>query len=221
MRLPIPKPLHGWHQFAGEVGIIVLGVVIALALGQIAQELQWRGDVRSARTALGADIRTINDEYAFRIVGHKCIADRLAKLTNVVERVAKHESVAKIVRVMPDIGAGLPSNGWESSKAAGTLSHFSQEILSAYGSYFTEAGIVQTFINREADDWGVIRVLEGDPARLGAVDIASIRVALKRASFDNDLITAIATGELHEANQLGVRPSQADSARVSEVCGLN
>ena len=30
MRVSMPKPLHGWREFAGEVGIIVLGVLIAL-----------------------------------------------------------------------------------------------------------------------------------------------------------------------------------------------
>ena len=30
MKLLVPKPLHGWRQFAGEVEIIVIGVLIAL-----------------------------------------------------------------------------------------------------------------------------------------------------------------------------------------------
>ena len=31
MHIHLPKPLHGWRAFLGEVGIIVLGVLIALA----------------------------------------------------------------------------------------------------------------------------------------------------------------------------------------------
>ncbi|URD60378.1 hypothetical protein M8312_11380 [Sphingomonas sp. KRR8] len=34
MKLSIPKPIHGWREFAGEVGIIVLGVLIALGAQQ-------------------------------------------------------------------------------------------------------------------------------------------------------------------------------------------
>ena len=30
MHFHLPKPLHGWREFAGEVGVIVLGVLIAL-----------------------------------------------------------------------------------------------------------------------------------------------------------------------------------------------
>jgi uncharacterized membrane protein YraQ (UPF0718 family) len=29
MHFHLPKPLHGWREFKGEVGIIVLGVLIA------------------------------------------------------------------------------------------------------------------------------------------------------------------------------------------------
>ena len=33
MSIHIPKPLHGWREFVGEVGIIVIGVLIALGGG--------------------------------------------------------------------------------------------------------------------------------------------------------------------------------------------
>ena len=32
MRFAVPTPLHGWRAFWGEVGIIVIGVLIALGL---------------------------------------------------------------------------------------------------------------------------------------------------------------------------------------------
>jgi len=34
MHVHLPKPLHGWRAFAGEVGIIVVGVLIALSAEQ-------------------------------------------------------------------------------------------------------------------------------------------------------------------------------------------
>lgn len=37
MKLSIPKPIHGWREFAGEVGIIVLGVLIALGAQQLVE----------------------------------------------------------------------------------------------------------------------------------------------------------------------------------------
>ena len=41
MNLPQLKPIHGWRVFAGEVGIIVIGVLIALGAQQVAED--WHG----------------------------------------------------------------------------------------------------------------------------------------------------------------------------------
>jgi hypothetical protein len=42
MHFHLPKPLHGWREFAGEVAIIVLGVLIALGAEQAVEWLHWR-----------------------------------------------------------------------------------------------------------------------------------------------------------------------------------
>lgn len=35
MHIHLPKPLHGWRALIGEVGIIVIGVLIALGAEQV------------------------------------------------------------------------------------------------------------------------------------------------------------------------------------------
>ncbi len=47
MHIHLPKPLHGWRQFVGEVGIIVIGVLIALGAEQMVESLRWQQKVRS------------------------------------------------------------------------------------------------------------------------------------------------------------------------------
>jgi hypothetical protein len=48
----LPKPLHGWRQFAGEVGIIVVGVLIALGAEQLVEEWRWHERVRTSLDSL-------------------------------------------------------------------------------------------------------------------------------------------------------------------------
>lgn len=59
MHFHIPKPLHGWREFLGEVGIIVLGVLIALAAQQVAENVHEQYLAREAidhiRTELAYD----------------------------------------------------------------------------------------------------------------------------------------------------------------------
>jgi hypothetical protein len=44
MYFQLPKPMHGWRAFAGEVGIIVIGVLIALAAGQLVEWVHTRSE---------------------------------------------------------------------------------------------------------------------------------------------------------------------------------
>jgi hypothetical protein len=52
MHFHLPKPLHGWRAFAGEVGIIVIGVLIALSAERFAEYLHNRAQVRHGEEAL-------------------------------------------------------------------------------------------------------------------------------------------------------------------------
>ena len=51
-----PKSLESWREFAKEVGVIVLGVCIALAGEQTVEWLHWRYEIAEARHALDQEV---------------------------------------------------------------------------------------------------------------------------------------------------------------------
>ena len=69
MHFHLPKPLHGWREFAGEVGIIVLGVLIALGFEQVVEDVHWRGEVREAKAALAAALMTLRRAILLLAIG--------------------------------------------------------------------------------------------------------------------------------------------------------
>lgn len=56
MHVRLPKPLHGWRAFLGEVGIIVLGVLIALGAGQVVENIHERYLARQAIDHIRAEL---------------------------------------------------------------------------------------------------------------------------------------------------------------------
>ena len=56
MHFHLPKPLHGWREFTGEVGIIVLGVLIALGAEQVVETIHTHQRIRETRAALDAEL---------------------------------------------------------------------------------------------------------------------------------------------------------------------
>jgi hypothetical protein len=218
MHVHLPKPLRGWREFIGEVGVIVLGVLIAIGFEQIAEQIHWESEVRSARSALKTEMQQPDRVFTYRVAAQPCIARRLDEISTLVEQAAKHAPVPRVGSVIPDIGNALNDNVWETYRASQTLAHFGDEELGLLGIYYTQLGNIRRFEGEENRDWGVIGVLEGDPSRLGPVDIAGIRVAIQNARFDNSIIAAIAADELGYSRDFGVVRQHANSERLKELC---
>ena len=86
MRFLVPKPMHGWRAFWGEVGIIVIGVLIALGAQQVAEGWQWRERTGDARVALAHEITNISALHYERLIVQRCLLDRLAFLADRLEK---------------------------------------------------------------------------------------------------------------------------------------
>jgi len=86
MHVHLPKPLHGWRAFAGEVGIIVFGVLIALGAEQVVEMLHWRNEAREFRRAVDQEAGTNLGYYAFDQLQARCAMRRLGELQQVLQR---------------------------------------------------------------------------------------------------------------------------------------
>src|SRR5258708_2420543 len=68
-----PKPIRNWRDLLKEVGIIVLGVCIALAAEQAVEYFHWRSEVSVARKALRDEIAATDRTLLRRIAIHPCL----------------------------------------------------------------------------------------------------------------------------------------------------
>lgn len=84
MRVHLPKPLHGWRAFAGEVGIIVLGVLIALAAQELVETIHGNSQAREFRSAVENELAYDLGAYKQRLLLTPCVRARLAELDHVI-----------------------------------------------------------------------------------------------------------------------------------------
>ena len=77
--------MHGWRALVGEVGIIVLGVLIALAAEQIVETLHWRRVLGDYRAALHHEIGHNIATYSYRMQQDRCADARTTELQHWLE----------------------------------------------------------------------------------------------------------------------------------------
>lgn len=78
--MKIPSPLNGWRAYLGEVGIIVLGVLIALGAQQAVENWSWNGQVRDFRAAADKELGENLTIGNYRLKQSRCVARRLGEL---------------------------------------------------------------------------------------------------------------------------------------------
>jgi hypothetical protein len=81
MQFRFPKPLEGWRAFFGEVGIIVLGVLIALGAGQIVDAWQWRQQVRQADELFRDELDAATANAYMQLAVAPCFQRRLDEIS--------------------------------------------------------------------------------------------------------------------------------------------
>jgi hypothetical protein len=81
MDVHTPKPVHSLRELAREIGIIVIGVLIALGGEQLVVALNRAQEAKATETALREEVAVNLANAAERIIVGKCLATRLAELS--------------------------------------------------------------------------------------------------------------------------------------------
>ena len=204
MQVRLPRPLRGWREFAGEVGIIVLGVGIALGVEQMLEREHWRQVVQAEDKALVEEIQDNYGALLVRVMMQPCIDRRLAELAEVFRR---HDGGQPLGLVAP-IGRSSRFTGstatLEMATADQSLSHMAlqrkQAIFDTYGSY----DIYMSVAAEERVSWRALQSLdraqtlddadwrELHKAYDGAVDNNATMKANMKSERDGQWLTAFA-----------------------------
>ena len=137
MQLRLFKPLHGWRAFWGEVGIIVLGVLIALGAQQMVEAINWKREVAGFRDSVRGEIEINLGSYPYRAKQKPCITARLDELQRWLDgwRVGRTERLEGPIGVVAS--RVIRTSVWE-SRDPGTFAHMPREEKEEYAFLYDE-----------------------------------------------------------------------------------
>ena len=177
------RPLDGWRRFFGEVGIIILGVLVALGLGAIATEIAWRTDVRQSRDALSYELGEAIGQGRERVNVAPCIEGRLDQLARIVSDAKRDGRLPPLGDIKQPPWRTWNSGIWDSAVAARTASHFPRKEAIGLVSFYEFVGMLRTVNARELDAWTRLHTLVGPGRRFGPEVAARMHAAIGEARF--------------------------------------
>jgi hypothetical protein len=218
MHIHRPKPLHGLREVLVEIGVIVIGVMIALAAEQLVEWAHWQERVRTGRREIHAEVAADAAFYGFRTTTEPCVVRRLNQLAEITEARAAGTRVTPVHFAGIHLGFLVSDNNWQAERAEQTLTHLPRAELEDLSQFYAQAGVMKMWVEKEEDAWATLRILEGDPNRLGQGDVAMLRNALQQARNFSFLIALNSKEQLDLAHKLGVKVPEPDATYVKRTC---
>ncbi|WP_304171024.1 hypothetical protein [Phenylobacterium aquaticum] len=199
-----PKPVHSWREFLSEIGVIVCGVLIALALEQTVEWAHWQREVRLGREHLREEISFNERVYLHRLDVAPCVARNLTELKGVITEVRAHKHVGPIPQFISPENGPIRHEIWNSLSAGQVLVHFPKNELSKYSQFYQYVQDDEYAMDRESRAWRQLHLLEGDPNQLSAQDISNLRVAVGDAQEMSAEVGVISRMQVEVGRALGL-----------------
>ena len=202
-----PKPVHNWREFLGEIGIIVVGVLIALAAEQTVETLHHRTQVAELSDGLDQELAynltVLKDTVELR----PCLDQRLVEIARWSVSASSGRPIQQIGEFGRLPGQIFHTAIWRAASGSSVdLLPLNKRI--SYAHSYDGFGNVERIRDGIGEKWNSIAELEGADALTKrealhiSYDIRDIRVAY-------DLLKANFQSVKHQiATELRVAPSE-------------
>ena len=209
MHFHLPKPLHGWRQFAGEVGIIVLGVLIALAAESMVEDWQWRHKVAVVRQSLVGELANDRARWEVDLANAQCSIPDIDRLEQWAKAGGRGPT-PPVPTLTDDNWWFMHSANWNLATGSQTLDHFPVDQQLAFAALYDGIAHRQTEIAHGVDAVERIQALiplGGNPEAMVQLrtEIGGLRQSIHDLRFNAAYMT-------RHFDALGVKPNRSDFA---------
>ena len=203
MRIRLPTPLKGWRVFAGEVGTILLGVLLALGAQEFVQSLHWKRDVRETREALDAELSRDLAVFDYTMGQIPCIKERSGELRRWAESFRSGKPLQLKHEIFPPPGFMVRTEAWEIIDGE-IASRIALQPRLSYAGLYSSMRTFNDVKEQISESWVVIAEFDGS-STLGEADIRKVILASKDLQGAAEILPAFKTTIDRHASELGLR----------------
>lgn len=209
------EPPHGWRAVFWELGIVTIGVLIALGAQQFVETIHWNREVGHTRRALDAELAFNIAAFDYRIKQRRCIAARLAELNVVIAGQRQGHGTPLKKAITGPIGFGIRFAVWEAASGEAR----SRMPLAAKLQYAALYDMLRNFTTlRLAEDAEWNRLQDFDFAsRMDRRDLQQAAGTVRRLEAKNALLLGFISYRRQLAQPLHIEAEEAIESTVRDL----
>ena len=215
MEIHRPKAFHGWRELAKEIGIIVIGVLIALGAEQTVEAFHWRHKVNDAAEAMRLELRDDDGPQAYmRVAAAPCLDRQLDAIQTAIEA---GRSRAEIVALIGDYKPPVrtwDSEAWKAAVASDVGSHVTAEQMIDWSKPYRTMPDLQAVNTQERLDRVALLPTRRLGARLSPGEADTMLAAIQRLRDDNLKMRGLSRTLLFGMEKFGMNLTPDQQRRV-------
>jgi hypothetical protein len=204
MHFHLPRPLHGWRAFVGEVGIIVIGVLIALGAEQVVEGVRDREQVRHGEESLRDNFARFVTFAAELDAYAPCVTARAGQLRQLIDQAAADRRLPNIGPIPQFTPHPWQIDTYDAMVASQAITHVSHDQAVLYSRISMSAVDLYQDAMVEWADWGMLASLGGGPRVYSEAEEAQDRLVLARAVHQDALMRTIADATVARIKNTGL-----------------
>ena len=161
MHVHLPKPLHGWRELLGEIGVIVIGVLIALGAEQTVEWLQWKSELAETREALNLELTHAMGSFQYRITLQGCINHRLDELSRWLATSQPGDKLPLARAIGQPLGYAILTGTWETAKGGQAAWRMPLRERLLYAHLYTALGRFDEVYTADNNIWRQLAEFDG------------------------------------------------------------
>jgi len=209
-----PKAVHNWRELLSEIGVVVIGIVIAISLEEIVRTLHDRSIASEAREAVREEIRQNLSFMRGRLETQDCIEHRLDEIGDILKKSRDGELTSRPNWVSQPSIYFLSNQRWQAATDSGRVSLLKTEEQGKLGAFAVINGRFNDAEAREQAAWSKLRGLENWEGPLGQEARVHFGAALQEARFEFWEIRITIGLALRYGEKLGI---EADMAKTMDA----
>lgn len=179
------KPVHSWRELLSEIGVVVIGVCIALAAEQAVDWLHWRDKVSTARSAIASETATNLSYGIMRMRRAACTEKSLDTLAQTLDAASKSGSLPPVGEFGSARNNVMLSGQWDSLMSSETAAHFPADEVAGLSAIYVYGARYNDRTLQEVDTIAQLDTMAGPGRKLDPESEARLREALSHERLNN------------------------------------
>jgi hypothetical protein len=205
----------------GEIGIVVLGVLIALVAQQSVEDWEWRKKSRSAETAIRSELMYSVAHADERIRMSKCFEGKLDQIQKELRRAdAKIEEPLHRSRYWT-IVRFWSTDAWDTARSGAVLTYMPQQQVGNYSQLYAQVALISSNLAWEQQQIADLALLTWFTGELSEQTRDRLLAATTQARRANEMILRDARQFIAAASAINIKLTPQSRTNLAPCGSLN